>query len=166
LSEVLVAGIGNVFRRDDGFGVEVVRRLALAGAQAGVRVVDFGIRGFDLALALSAGVEAAIIVDASARGGTPGTLYVLEPGEVRERGTFDPHGVDPLRAFELARSLGGTPRLLRIVACEPGQLGSEDEPETGLSPAVEAAMDRALVLVRDVSRELLATLGRAGGHRA
>ncbi len=166
MSDVLVAGIGNVFRRDDGFGVEVVRRLARAGTRAHVRVVEFGIRGFDLALALSGGVEAAILVDASARGGSPGTLYVLEPGDVRERGTFDPHGVDPLRALELARSLGGMPRLLRIVACEPGELGSEDEPETGLSALVEASIDPAVLLVEEVVRELLAALGENGAADA
>lgn len=142
---ILVAGIGNVFRRDDGFGVEVVRRLEIAPGRA--RVVDFGLRGYDLALALSSGISAAIIVDTAKRGRPPGTLYVLEPEEMGAAGPYDTHGVHPLHAIALAKNLGGLPKTLRIVACEPEDLGSDDEPSEGLSAPVQGALDEAVRIV-------------------
>ena len=81
MTRLLVAGIGNIFLGDDAFGVEVAQRLMKRPQSDGVRVVDFGIRSFDLALALER-CDAAILVDATARGGAPGTLYVLEPDPV------------------------------------------------------------------------------------
>jgi hydrogenase maturation protease len=78
LPRVLVACIGNIFLGDDAFGVEVAQRLAGRGLPEGVRVVDFGIRGLDLTFALLDDYEAVILVDATPRGGDPGTLYVLE----------------------------------------------------------------------------------------
>jgi hydrogenase maturation protease len=148
---ILVAGIGNVFLRDDGFGVEVARRLAERGVLRGrADVVDFGIRGFDLALALSSpDARAAILVDIATRGGTPGTLYVLEPDDVADVATPDGHGLDPVKAIAMARALGGLPPVLRLVACEPSLI---DE-EAGLSTAVEAAVERAITLVCDLVRE-------------
>jgi len=154
LSEILVAGIGNVFRGDDAFGVEVARRLARRGVGDGVRVVDFGIRGFDLAYALSAGPRAAILVDATSRGGSPGTLYVLEPGDLAEGTTIDTHGMHPLRAIELARALGGLPPILRVVACEARDVGDDDDVTVGLSSEVEAAVDRAMALVDQLVGEI------------
>ena len=79
LPTVLVAGIGNMFLGDDGFGVEVVRRLAGRTLRPGVTIRDFGIRGFDLAFNLVDGADLTILVDATARGGAPGTLYTIEP---------------------------------------------------------------------------------------
>src|SRR6516225_7125141 len=76
---ILVAGIGNIFLGDDAFGVEVARRLAARPQPDGVRVADFGIRGIDLTYALLDGYETVILVDATPRGGQPGTLYVIEP---------------------------------------------------------------------------------------
>ena len=76
---VLVAGVGNIFLGDDGFGVEVAWKLSRRPWPGEVRVVDFGIRGFDLALTLLDDFEAVILVDATRRGGPPGTLYLLEP---------------------------------------------------------------------------------------
>src|SRR6202030_732892 len=76
---ILIAGIGNIFLGDDAFGVEVVRRLAARKLPDAIRVVDFGIRGFDLAYALMEGYEITILVDATPRGGQPGTLYTIEP---------------------------------------------------------------------------------------
>ncbi len=76
---ILVAGIGNIFLGDDGFGVEVIRRLSSREFPAEVRVEDFGIRGYDLAYALLDGPDVTILVDAAARGGAPGTIYVIEP---------------------------------------------------------------------------------------
>ncbi len=92
---ILIAGIGNIFLGDDAFGSEVARRLAAQPIPDGVRVVDFGIRGFDLAYALIDGYDATILVDATPRGGSPGTLYLIEPdpGEARDAGGRRP--VDP-----------------------------------------------------------------------
>jgi hydrogenase maturation protease len=152
---VLIAGIGNVFRGDDGFGVEVARRLATRGVPAGVDVVDFGIRGFDLALALSSGAnEAAILVDAAARGGAPGTIYVLAPGETADFGGVETHGMHPLRALELARALGGLPSFVRVVACEPASLGDEEVPEMRLSPEVASAVEVAITVVDGLLHEV------------
>jgi hydrogenase maturation protease len=155
MTRILVAGIGNIFFGDDGFGVEVSRRLAGRPLPEGVRVADFGIRGIDLTYALLDGWDAAILVDAAPRGGRPGTLYVLEPQlDADARASLEPHGMDPAKVLALVREMGGTPPLLRVVACEPGQGG---EFEMGLSPAVEAAVDPAVALVED----LLAQLGGA-----
>lgn len=147
--DILVAGLGNVFFGDDGFGVEVARRLHARGPRPGVRVVDFGIRGHDLALALSSGLEAAVLVDATARGGEPGTLYVLEPGEFGAI-ALDTHAMTPAKALELARAMGGLPKTLRVVACEAKTLATEEEPIMGLSPEVAAAVDRAVMLVDEI----------------
>ena len=110
---VLVAGVGNIFLGDDAFGVEVVRELARRPLPDGVRVVDFGIRGLDLTYALLDGYEAVILVDATPRGGPPGTLYVLEveppaPGGGRGRGPpAEGHNIDPVRVLRLAAAMGG-----------------------------------------------------------
>src|SRR6476659_8714525 len=105
---VLIAGVGNIFLGDDGFGVEVVQRLAQRPLPDGVRVVDFGIRGLDLTFALLDGYEAVILVDAVPRGGVPGTLYVLEPepGAADEPGApgtmVELHSLDPAKVLRLA----------------------------------------------------------------
>jgi hydrogenase maturation protease len=118
-----------------------------------VRVVDFGIRGFDLAMALER-CDAAILVDAAARGGAPGTLYVIEPevgGDVEP--SLSPHGLTP---DEVLRRLapGARPATLRLVGCEPAHLGEDDEP-AGLSAPVQAAVDEAVVVVERLVREIL-----------
>jgi hydrogenase maturation protease len=155
MKRILVAGVGTIFLGDDGFGVEVSRRLAGRSMPEGVRVVDFGIRGLDLTYALLDGWDAAILVDAAPRGGQPGTLYVLEPtldsGAPPE---VEPHAMDPAKVLALVREMGGTPPLLRVVACEPEAAGDF---EIGLSPSVAAAVDPAVALVE----ELVAELGAA-----
>ena len=158
---VLVAGIGNIFFGDDGFGVEVAQRLARRPQPEGVRVVDYGIRGFDLAFALMDGYDMTVLVDALPRGGRPGTLYVLEPdsGEIEQESPdppIDTHNMDPLRVLRLVKSLGGQPGPLRVVGCEPATFGSEDEPAMGLSAAVATAVDEAVDLVESLVKETLA----------
>jgi len=149
----LVAGIGNVFLGDDGFGVEVVRRLAERPRRADVHVVDFGIRGLDLAWAL-AEHDRAILVDAAPRGAPPGTLYVIEPdlaaiAAAAER-TVEAHGVVPERALAMAAALGGRLRFARIVGCEPGVLPEGDDVIVALSAPVAAAVDAAVALVEEL----------------
>jgi hydrogenase maturation protease len=158
---LLIAGIGNIFLGDDAFGVEVVQRLAQRPQPEGVQVVDFGIRGFDLAYTLMAGLERAILVDALPRGGAPGTLYVLEPGpddlEGPEGGAalIDTHALHPLRVLRLVRELGGVCPPLYVVGCEPASLGSEEEPALCLSDPVRAAVDVAVCLVEHLVAKTL-----------
>jgi hydrogenase maturation protease len=145
---VLVAGVGNVFRGDDGFGSEVVRRLARRDLPAGVRVIDFGTRGHDLAYAVLDGYDAVILVDATRRDGLPGTLYVLEPTpDDFPAGPVETHGVDLPAVFRLVRAMGGSLPALRLVGCEPADLGADDEGAFGLSRPVATAVDRAVELV-------------------
>src|SRR5438874_3687638 len=135
-ARILIAGIGNVFLGDDAFGVEVVQRLARRPLPAGVRAVDFGIRGIDLAYALSDGPELAILVDALPRGGPPGTLYLLAPDwtevEMAEA-PVQPHGLDPVSVLRLVKTLGGHCPPVRIVGCEPAQFEADDGALASLS---------------------------------
>lgn len=153
---VLVAGIGNVFLADDGFGVEVVRRLEGRSLGAGVDVVDFGIRGMDLAYALGRGYDAAVLVDATPRGGAPGTVYVIDVDELPADLPLETHGMDPVRVLALARALGSElPRVL-VVGCEPlvRMTGEEPDVVVALSAPVAAAVDRAAGMVEELVSEL------------
>ena len=145
---VLVAGIGNIFLGDDAFGCEVAQRLLRRPLLDGVRVVDFGIRGIDLAYALLEPLGAVILVDALPRGGAPGTLYVIEPDRQTEShaGPADMHSLDPLKVLSLAKTMGGPPQRIFVVGCEPTALDSGDG-AMGLSPQVQAAVDEAVKLV-------------------
>jgi len=156
---VLVAGIGNVFLGDDGFGVAVAQRLLARGAPAGADVVDAGIRGFDLACALLEDYDAAILVDTVHRDGPPGTLYVLDidprdPGDAAPAEPVEAHGLAPHRVLALVRALGGGPRRLRLVGCEPATPGADDDVTAGLSAAVAAAVEPAAALVASLVTEL------------
>jgi hydrogenase maturation protease len=152
---ILVAGIGNIFLGDDGFGVEVAQRMSRLALPEGVRVVDFGIRGLDLAYTLLENYDAAILVDAAQQGEDPGTLFVLEPELPDAEGTadapfVDAHGMHPLRVLEMVRALGGQPKRVVVVGCEPGSLGDEMEGAMGLSAPVEAAVGGAIALVESL----------------
>lgn len=139
----LVAGVGNIFFGDDGFGCAVARELARVPlAQA--KVADFGVAGIHLAYELLAGYEHAFLLDAVPRGGAAGTLYVIEPeGEIPARSP-DPHGMDLGGVFAFAYALGGETPPVTIVGCEPATI---DE-GIGLSPRVAAAVEPAAALVR------------------
>lgn len=148
-ARVLVAGVGNIFLGDDGFGPAVVRRLE--GRMASdVRVADFGIRGFDLAYALLEGYELVILVDATRRGGLPGTLYVLEPTPAETDPAPDTHGMVPARALQLARALGAPAERLLLVACEPDSFGEPGIGRMELSAAVGASVEAAARLVEEL----------------
>jgi hydrogenase maturation protease len=150
-ARVLVAGIGNVFLGDDGFGVAVAEALAASEWPDGVHVEDFGIRGMDLAYAL-AGYDVAILVDAVPRGGAPGTLYVIEPELGDDEVGLDAHGMNPVAVLALARTLGGPlPRVL-VVGCEPAtrMTGEEDEVVAELSEPVRAAVGEAVRMVESL----------------
>ena len=132
-TQVLIAGIGNASLGDEGFGVEVVRRLASEPLPEGVRLADFGGRERDLPCdSLDGGYERVILVDSTPRGGEPGMVYLSRP---------DPADVDGL--FAILESLGASTGRLLVVGCEPQAI---DE-QTGLTPPVEAAVDEAVDLV-------------------
>lgn len=154
---VLVAGVGNVLMGDDGFGSEVARRMQTEAWPRGVRVVDYGIRGVDLAFDLVAGYDLCVLVDVVSRGGAPGTLYVIEPdpGEGWER-VADAHGMHPGAALGLARQLGGELPGLLLVGCEPARIPEGEDVFLELSPPVEGAVAPAIRAVRDLVTEALA----------
>lgn len=151
---ILIAGIGNIFLGDDAFGVVVARRLAEHPLPPGVEVRDFGIRGLDLAYALSGGCDAAILVDAMPRGGVPGTLYLIEPDAPEAIDAAGPalaaHSVDPMAVFALAQTLGGCPERLFVVGCEPGAVAPVPNDPDGLSPPVRAAVDEAVNMIESL----------------
>jgi hydrogenase maturation protease len=151
---ILVAGIGNVFFGDDGFGVAVAGRLAASTLPPGVDVVDFGIRGMDLAYALR-DYDVAIFLDAVPRGGRPGTLYVIEPELDGADVGPDAHAMDPVKVLALAEGFGDPlPRVL-VVGCEPAVVPGEDEDLLAeLSEPVRAALDRAVRMVESLLDDL------------
>jgi hydrogenase maturation protease len=156
-SRILVAGIGNIFLGDDGFGVEVAQRLAGRTWPEGVRVKDYGIRGFDLAFAMLEDYEATILVDATYQGGQPGTLYLIEPdldGEQNETAEIETHGMHPAKVLQLVRQFGGQPRRVLVVGCEPATFGEEGQGQMGLSEPVAAAVDEAVQIVENLVQEL------------
>jgi hydrogenase maturation protease len=150
---ILVAGIGNIFLGDDGFGVAVAHRLARKELPAGVDVRDFGIRGMDLAYALQDVYDTVVFVDAAPRGEAPGTLSVIELEVDRDDVVLDTHGMDPLRVLGLAQALGRVPPRVLLVACEPETIvhGEHDDELIGeLSATVQALVDGAADLVCSV----------------
>jgi hydrogenase maturation protease len=151
---ILAAGVGNVFLGDDGFGVEVVRRLAGRELPEDVEVADFGIRGMDLIYALQEDYEVVIFVDAAPRGEEPGTVYLLEP-EIEEDGevVLDTHGMDPVKVINFARTLGARPGRTLVVGCEPKVVISRENYEEmlmELSEPVQAAVEEAVKLVESL----------------
>ena len=161
---ILVAGVGNLFLGDDGFGPEVVRRLAAGPVPAEVRIVDYGIRGLHLAYDLLEGYDALVLVDAVPFAGTrteppirAGELRVLGVGtdttDDLGEGAFDAHGMDPVAVLASLGALGGRlpPRIL-VVGVQPADLAEG----IGLSPPVRDAVDDAVAIVRELMDELVA----------
>lgn len=142
--KILVAGVGNIFLGDDGFGVEVARSLSTRPLPENLSVKDYGIRGFDLAYALLDPWNGVIIVDALPRGQAPGTIYVLEPDPAGSgEADINPHGMDPVRVLNLAASMGAISARVLVVGCEPHDFGDELEGRMGLSSPVQAAVEEA-----------------------
>jgi len=149
----LVAGVGNVFLRDDAFGVEVVRLLASRPPQPGVLIKDFGIRGVHLVYELLDGYDLFVLIDAAPRGEAPGTVTVLEvelpsPEELPQP-VIDAHSLTPDAIFGLLASLGGHPGRNIVVACEPADVDAG----MGLTEAVQAALPHAVRAVEDILAE-------------
>ena len=158
VAQVLVAGIGNIFLGDDGFGVEVIRRLAGRAIPEGVRIADFGIRGFDLAYALQDGYETVILVDAYPHGQAPGTVSLVEPDlsnlDAHPQAVVETHGMNPLNVLRMASAMKGKLGHILLVGCEPETFGPEAG-QLGLSQKVEAAVDEAANMVVSVIEKLL-----------
>jgi hydrogenase maturation protease len=149
---VLVAGVGNIFLTDDGFGCEVARALSERTLPEGVRVVDYGIRGMHLAYDLLEGYDALVVVDALPAKGRPGELTVMEVGpEDLGEGELDAHGMAPVSVLASLGDLGGQLPRTYVVGCQPARV---DE-GMGLTPAVAAAVDPAIDLVLEVLDERL-----------
>jgi len=149
---VLVAGVGNIFLGDDGFGVEVARRLSAEQLPENVRVADYGIRGVHLAYQLLDGYDTLILVDAVSRGEPPGTVFVIEPDlglATPLNGVppaMDAHDLDPASVLGLVRQLGGRIDRVLVVGCEP----QRTDERIGLSEPVQRAVDEAARLVREL----------------
>jgi hydrogenase maturation protease len=170
LKRILIACIGNIFFGDDGFGVEVAQRLMSRKTSQypeGVQVVDFGIRGIELAYTLLDDYDTLVLVDAVPRGGSPGTLYLIEPdlagigpeqGVEAGRVALDSHSMDPVKVLAFARTLGARPIRTLLVGCEPSPMGGSEEYEEmqmGLSEPVQAAVDEAVKMIDSLVEELL-----------
>jgi hydrogenase maturation protease len=166
VSRTLVAGIGNIFLSDDGFGVEVAARLADEPVPDGVRVEDFGIRGVHLAYELLDGYDALVLVDAVPMGEPPGTVAIVEPelgqsdrdsdGETPP--VMDAHSMNPAIVLDMLASLGGEVGRVLVVGCQPSVI---DE-HIGLSAPVAAAVDRAVEAVLETLTELSPSGAGAG----
>lgn len=165
-SRMLVAGVGNIFLGDDGFGVEVARRLATEDLPEWVRLADYGISGMHLAYDLANGYETTILIDATSRGDEPGTIYVIEldhtrPPETADPGTgsqlFDAHGMQPDVVFGVLDMLGADAGKVLLVGCEPVSV----DYGIGLSPAVTAAVGEAVRVVKG----LIAATGSGAGEQ-
>lgn len=158
IPRILVAGIGNIFLGDDAFGVETVRELMQRRWPTGVRVMDFGIRSYDLAFALADGYDAVILIDAAARGQVPGTLYLVEIEQEQiaqaQEQAANPHSLDPVLAIRMANAIGTPSNRIYLVGCEPAVLETESG-QTGLSPTVQAAVTPAVELIQALVGHLL-----------
>jgi hydrogenase maturation protease len=164
---ILIACIGNIFLGDDGFGVQVARQLANHSFPLGVKVADFGIRGFDLAYALMDGYETSILVDAYPGDGEPGTLFLVEPdlqnldSDESQQTLIDPHGMNPITVLRTAKNMGAEFRRILVLGCVPATLGPE-EGQMELSAPVAAAVDEAVKLLDSLVKKILAGESPAG----
>lgn len=170
-NRILIACIGNIFFGDDGFGVEVARRLLDRKTRCypeGVQVIDFGIRGMELAYALlDDGYDTLVLVDAVPRGGSPGTVYLIEPdlsgisplqGIEAGRVALDSHSMDPVKVLAFAHTLGARPIRTLLVGCEPSATSESEgyeEMQMGLSEPVQVAVDEAIKMIDTLVDQLL-----------
>lgn len=154
---ILVAGIGNIFQGDDAFGCEVTRVLSTRTLPVSVRVVDFGIRGLDLSYALMDKPDLTILVDATSRGGPPGTVYTIEPSigraDMDQDVAVNAHAMNPANVFRMVQAMGGEVGRILLVGCEPADLGGEDGCMGLTQPVAEAVSVAADVVTSLISKE-------------
>ena len=156
MTRILVAGVGNVLRGDDGFGPAVVGRLR--DLPAGAEALETGIGGIALLQELLAGCDGLVIVDAVDRGAEPGTVFELRPEVGDAVHVADVHLANPDRVLAMARTMGALPERVRIVGCQPAVV---DDLVQGLSPAVEHAIEHAVGAVRRIVAAWLREPARA-----
>ena len=175
---MLIAGVGNIFLGDDGFGPEVAKRLAAASLPGWVRVADYGISGMHLAYDLADGYDAAILIDAAPRGDKPGTVSVLDvaaehrpdagpvDGTIGASRLFDAHGMQPDLVLGVLDMLGGAgPARILVVGCEPASVDDGMELSEPVANAVDEAVRVVLSLVAEAGRDH-ETPGAAGAPPA
>ncbi|AGB22881.1 hydrogenase maturation protease [Mycobacterium sp. JS623] len=152
-SRILVAGIGNIFLGDDGFGPEVMRHVPQRLAGPRIQLVDYGIRGMHLAYDLLDGCEALVLVDAIPSRGSPGTVHIFEADleSLTAASGLDAHAMDPGAVFASLNALGGTPPYTVVIGCEAANV---DE-GIGLSAEVATAIPAAVRALEDVVARLL-----------
>lgn len=150
---ILIAGIGNIFHRDDAFGVVVASRMTAQVWPENVHIRDFGIRGFDLGMALLEEPALTILVDATARGGVAGTLYTLDVDPEKfgecDAGLENAHGLDPARVLTIARQLGARLARVLVIGCEPESIDGESG-ILGLSASVASSVEPAMEMIRSL----------------
>ena len=169
VKQILVAGIGNAWLRDDGFGGEVAKQLTERELPDGVTVLDFGSGGLDLAYEVMRGYDALVLIDVSRQGGPPGTLYVMEAqeadvdGSIEDGQILNPHAMDPQTVLRFVKYVGGWPGRVFVVACEPEVV---EDVGFGLSDAVSGALARAADVVLETVAELQAQTDPSGATDA
>ncbi len=155
---ILIAGIGNIFLGDDGFGVEVARRLMNRNLPAEARVVDFGVRGLDLAYALQDGYQTTVLIDAFANGLPPGTVSLVKPDvdaiDATPGGFVEPHSMHPINVLRMAKAMNGKLNNVLLIGCEPATFGG-DEGRMGLSEQVDKAMEQAVSMTEALISRLI-----------
>ncbi len=154
--QILVAGVGNAWLGDDGFGGHVVSRLLELGVPPGVQVQDFGSGGLDLAYEVMRGYHAMVLVDVSRQGGEAGDIYVIEPDPadfkpIQDGEAISPHGMDPGTVLRFVKTVHGWPGKVVVVGCEPADVESV---AMELSEPVKAAVDRAAAVVLEELNKL------------
>jgi hydrogenase maturation protease len=157
MKKILIAGIGNIFLGDDGFGCEVIRQLRPLKLPPSVTAMDFGTRSYNLAYALTDGYDAAILVDAVPRGEKPGTVFLIEPEISRlselEATALKPHSMNPVSVLQLAQSVGKVSEKVFLVGCEPAVL-EDEKGELELSRPVRAAIPQAVEMIQLIVAKL------------
>lgn len=153
---ILIAGIGNIFLGDDGFGPEVLHHVCEQVSESdGLRATDYGIGGMHLAYDLLDGWDALVLVDAIPSRGSPGTVHVFEPDHEPQASpaALDAHGMDPATVFASLRALGGTPPRTIVVGCEVADVGEGmglSEPVRAAVPEAVTAVQSAVAMLREV----------------
>jgi hydrogenase maturation protease len=142
---ILVAGVGNVLRGDDGFGPAVTR--LLEHLPEGAEVIETGTGGVALLQELMVGCDGLVLIDACDRGAAPGTVFVLEPEVGEGVHTPDVHLANPDRVLSMAKTMGYLPDRVRIIGCQPLDI---DEMCQGLSPVVQRALPYAVKKIEEI----------------
>jgi hydrogenase maturation protease len=158
--KILIAGVGNAWMGDDGFGAEVVKRLGEMELPRGVVVMDFGTGGLNLAYEVMRGYDGLMILDISEQGGTPGTLYVIEAdedsvqGSIEDGDTLNPHGMDPKTMLRFVKSIGAWPGKVVVIACEPQTVAEIGfQLSESVAGAVEPAVELVLKTIADLQTD-------------